>query len=366
MKRALVWIAAGCLLLSGCGNASAEHPDASQTPLVYVDWSQLDALNETSPGPQYTYFAPYSGSGPLQPREDYGTLLPYIGADLSVNNYICDQLPAYGLATKDGKLVTEPVYADIQYTGAFLLLYRGTQALYRSYQNGESQEPRGSFHITVAAQNGSWVREFESGSFLRADDHLLALADTEALRFIDTEGNTAASFSNQLFQPYFHPESFWGNEGGPWLIDFSDGIAYVLSYNDGTEDDPLRLYLDLSTEQVLEQPPAGYPIEPDFDVWQDPPKLDGYRYLSEISDPVTHVSYYLGNRADGYLDLLDEDYQVLVEGLEQNWFDEQDVIGGCLLTWENAMSPDKQQWSVFRDLLTGEETFRFPLRTNSD
>ena len=47
MKRALVWIAAGCLLLSGCGNVSAEHPDASQTPLVYVDWSQLDALNES-------------------------------------------------------------------------------------------------------------------------------------------------------------------------------------------------------------------------------------------------------------------------------------------------------------------------------
>ena len=133
MKRLLVFLLSFCLL-TGCGTAPKAESAPPPEPVspVYTDWSKLTPYASTEP--LYAYFEPYSGDGPLQPRDDYGPLLPYIGACSSTGSYMGD-LPLIGLVTTDGQLVTDPVYAAMETSAAywpdptqpcsFLILYRG-------------------------------------------------------------------------------------------------------------------------------------------------------------------------------------------------------------------------------------------------
>ena len=141
------------LTLVGCGMkpetpsmtetpAATEAPAVTETPVVteasleteapveteppspvYTDWSKLTPYE---PGkPIFTLHPGYVGAGALEARDDYGVLLPYIGAYASMERYVISALPLYGLVTDKGEIVTDPVYSMIYSYDDCLVLYRG-------------------------------------------------------------------------------------------------------------------------------------------------------------------------------------------------------------------------------------------------
>ena len=99
MKKLIAAWLLPLLLLAGCApqaETSVVQPDDTGSP-VYTDWSKLTPYEPQSP--VYTYHAGYSGADRFQPRDDYGALLPYIGRYASMEQYVIDALPFYGLVT---------------------------------------------------------------------------------------------------------------------------------------------------------------------------------------------------------------------------------------------------------------------------
>ena len=130
MKRLTISLLA-LILLTGCASPALEPiPDSKPVSPVYTDWSKLTPYEPVKE--QYTYADTYRDDGILQPSGDYDFLLPYIGSYLDTDSYM-GPLTTLGLVTADGRLVTPPVYAEIervkdwqtQTYAPFLLLYRG-------------------------------------------------------------------------------------------------------------------------------------------------------------------------------------------------------------------------------------------------
>lgn len=365
MRRAALILLLLCLLTS-CGTAPPLEETVSP---VYTDWSKLTPREEEAP--LYTRFEPYSGSGPLQARNDYGLLLPYIGAELTVDNYICYALPLYGLTTAGGQVVTEPVYASISLENGFLLLYRGEGMARHKEEWGSWVE--GSFNLTVAAADGSWVREVD-GYEVCSIDGLLATADRGALSYWNTQGELVRSFSADVFEPYFGDAFIWNDEGGPWLDQADSRVAYVTSNDPGPDgDQPLRLYLDLEQETVRETPPDGYPAEIDYEsLYEELPEFPGYRNVWDITDPVTGTRYYYAyTDTEGFPErrLLSETGEVLLSDFDSLWIPFPQIINGCVacVDYQDAISM-RMAGGTFRwqRLDTGACVFRFPIRSNSE
>ena len=122
MKKLIAAWLLPLLLLAGCApqaETSVVQPDDTGSP-VYTDWSKLTPYEPQSP--VYTYHAGYCGADRFQPRDDYGALLPYIGRYASMEQYVINTLPFYGLVTSSGELVSDPVYARINFFDDFLIL----------------------------------------------------------------------------------------------------------------------------------------------------------------------------------------------------------------------------------------------------
>ncbi|WP_298019879.1 hypothetical protein [uncultured Dysosmobacter sp.] len=364
MKRLLISLLLLCLL-TGCG--TAPPPEETVSP-VYTDWSKLTPREEEAP--LYTRFEPYSGSGPLQPRDDYGQLLPYIGAELTVDNYICDALPLYGLTTADGQVVTEPVYASISMENGFLLLWRGSDQL---YQQEGSQLERGDFDLTIAAPDGSWVRTVD-GYYVYSTEGLLVTADQGNLFYWNDRGELVHQFSADIFRPYLGDRCAWNDEGGPWLDQADGRVVYLTSYNHSPDgDQPLRLYLDLEQEAVRETPPDGYPAEIDYEsLYEEPPEFPGYRNVWNITDPVTGVRYYYAyTDTEGPPErrLLSETGEVLLPDFDSLWILFPQIINGCVacVDYQDAISMHMAGGTFrWQRLDTGACVFRFPIRSNSE
>lgn len=369
MKKLLCMLTALCLL-AGCGARETESaPEPEPVSPVYTDWSKLTPYEPSES--LYTYFDPYSGTGPLQPRDDYGPLLPYIGAEVSVDNYIMDSLPLYGLATGSGQLVTAPCYADISIIDEFLLLYEGSP----DGVVGSDSWAGGTYKRTLAALDGSWVRELDGYWPGSAGHGLLVTCGSDgSLTFWNTAGEAAAQFPSTLFAPWFKDTFCWGEEGGPWLDWQDDRVVYITSYNHSPGGgEPLRLYLDLKSGTVAQTPPEGYPAEIDYEqLYEKPPGFPGYRNIQRITDPVTKESCY-----EAYTDtegpsehhLLSEDGEVLLSDFEDLWVSFPQIINGCAARVEHpagslySMAGGTFGW--YR-LDSGECVFRFPIRSNAE
>ena len=96
------------LLLTAC--AGTQVPEEMPEPgvQVHTDWSHLGERAEPLPTVGGRWYADYTDR--LIPRKDYGMLIPYAGLRLQ------DHWPAmdgclYGLMTRDGRVVTDPVYS---------------------------------------------------------------------------------------------------------------------------------------------------------------------------------------------------------------------------------------------------------------
>ena len=188
------------LLLAGCAQASPaptengssqtagslSEPERPSGPNVQVDWSKLDG-NKTALQPDVDggrWYPDYTGD--LVPSEDYGPLVPYAGAlTYSFNTWTDDSgqeqrwyspwpTPLYGLMTREGKIVTDPVYqsanqADFYWQGQSttlpVLLLSQAREEWKDFCNGQ--------RYAVAALDGSWCTGFDFWNYTTREDELL-------------------------------------------------------------------------------------------------------------------------------------------------------------------------------------------------
>lgn len=371
MLTALAVAAAG-ILLSGCLSIDKAADFFPALPLtlrtkaaesVRVDWSQLTPYAPLTS--KYAQFDPYSGAGDLIPSENYGTLLPYIGAEVSLSGYVMDAIPLYGLVTADGQIVTDPVYSEILTSyGPFLLLYR-------SDRDGVSR-------VTIAARDGSWARDAgDWREFLLLDDpqnpRLAVSHESGAVRVYAPDGSMTAEFSRDDLTPYLGDDYAWGDA----MIGYIDACA--LTYENGyltaaffDEDSPWGNYwryacfMNPNNGSATDTPPAHWRPDSGWNFF-NPPEFPGYCYPEEVRDLTSGALYYTAYPdcaeldGDWTLDLLDENGNLLRE----------DCMTSSALQWRPVIADGllgvvKDGAFSYTDIDTGDVTFRYALRTNSD
>lgn len=378
-RRVLPWLLALCLL-AGCGGKSPEdvtEPAEEETPEesetvspVYTDWSRLTPY--IPPEPVYSRFTPYSGSDPLQARDDYGPLIPYVGVNIDTESYM-GSLPLLGLVTTQGRLVTDPVYADAHMVkggdgrGRFLILYRGN--LLGMEEDEWGNYPQGSFTYTVLAPDGSWVREFPGGDsyFLLSPTELALSCEDGSVTVLDTDGRTVAHFPREALTPYVGEDFQWTWEGGPSLIS-QDGYLCVWRYDDSDpEGDGIACYLDPDTGTVSLQPPGTPRPDPGFPEWSETPVPEGYGWAVSVTDPITGRAYrFAAPSGSDTGDLLDESgaviranvrFPYLILGMDGSAF--------VPWVWGDRICCEEDGCFCCYDL-EGELVFRYVVATNTD
>ncbi|MBQ6986134.1 MAG: hypothetical protein IJQ25_04015 [Oscillibacter sp.] len=367
MLTVLAIVVAG-VLLSGCLSVSraAEFFPALQSSTrstagsVRADWSVLTPY--VGGKTEYRYFSPYSGRANLTPCDNYGPLLPYIGAEMSLSGYVMDAIPLYGLVTADGQIVTAPVYTEVLTNyGPFLLLYRTDGA-------------DGQTRVTVAARDGSWVRDAgDWREFIPFDNRLAVSRADGSVQILDAAGGLAAEFSRDDLAPFLGDGYLWGDP----MIGYIEGCA--LSYEHGyltaafyDEDSPwgnywrYECFINPDSGTVSDTAPANWRPDDSWD-YENPPEIAGYCYPEEVEDLTNGDIYYAAypdcaeRDGDWSLDLLDAEGTLLVE----------DCMTSSALQWRPVVADGmlgvvKDGAFTYTNISTGAVTFRYPLRTNSD
>ena len=154
--------------------ASAPAPSEPAGPTVQADWSKLLG-NDSAIQPDVDagrWYEDYTDH--LIPSPDYGELVPYAGANVYSFNIWTDQngqeqtwssnypSPLYGLMTREGKIVTDPVYMhagqlDFYWQGESILL----PVLSLSRASEEWMDFNNGQRWAIAALDGSWCTDFE-------------------------------------------------------------------------------------------------------------------------------------------------------------------------------------------------------------
>ena len=367
----LAIVAAG-VLLSGClsiGNAADFLPvtrflSRPGVENIRADWSALTPY--VAEKNAYTYFSPYSGKGDLLPGKNYGPLLPYIGAEVSLSGYVMDVIPLYGLVTTNGQIVTAPVYTEVLTSyGPFLLLYRASETDIHS-------------RVTIAAPDGSWVRDAgdwrEFIPFGGTDNPRLAVSQGDgSVTILDADGNVTAEFSRDMLAPYLGEDYLWGDPVIGYIegcaLSFEGGYLAAAFYDEESAWGNYWRYecfMDPDNGYVTGEAPSGWRPDDSWD-YENPPEIAGYCYPEEVEDLTRGDIYYAAypDRAelDGNwtLDLLDEEGTLLMEN----------CMTSSALQWRPVVADGmigvvKDGAFTYTDIDTGDVTFRYPLRTNSD
>lgn len=201
-NKRLIYLALPALLLAGCAPAasfdvSSNAEEVSSVPEpaldsptfdVQADWSRLEG-ERTAPQPDVDggrWYPEFIDR--LIPSEDYGPLVPYQGSLVypvqrwedetgETREYWIDWADVfYGLMTREGKIVVDPVYQD-----AFSYSYRwqgddlALPVLILSRSDPAWTETGGA-RYAVAAEDGSWITEFEFLNYTNRDDQLLLIS----------------------------------------------------------------------------------------------------------------------------------------------------------------------------------------------
>lgn len=364
----------GCLLalvlLTGCtapgSSAPAKSPEPQTVSPVYTDWSKLTPYEPDTA--LYSKFKPYQGDA-LTARDDYGPLLPYLGAEPAVSDYITDRLPLFGLVTADGRVVTEPVYADIcastdyaenlLVTAPFLILHKGDPD--GGTGNGMMSQA-GEFLCTVAAPDGSWVRDFGIARTVFVDSaHLAVVEPDNSVTVLDKAGKTAAYFPGSAFTPYLSgsASSYFGVESDPRLS-AKDGVLYVEGFDEALETWRTFCYLNIADGTLSTDPPEGF-----SDQWPEGGGSDSGGY-SPLVDPVTGTLYYYSLDYSGnalnrpMLNILSADKHPLLSLSDESYTLYQPLL------WNGFCSAVQNGAFCYYDLKSGSCVFRYPMRSNSD
>ena len=197
------------LLLVGCGTSGGNASAAPAPPSsgVQVDWSKLEQdtpiFQADRDGGRW-----YAGAAPeLIPSEEYGPLVSYVGSmaysfDTWTDSEGQEQVfysewgtSLYGLMTKEGKLVTDPVYLSVvqpdfhwQGKATYLPVLVLTQA------REEWQDSNNGRRCCVAALDGSWCTDFEFWLYTAREDELL-LVGPKGLTWMDAVSGNRMDWS---------------------------------------------------------------------------------------------------------------------------------------------------------------------------
>lgn len=152
---------------------------------VWADWSVLGQESGIQPDVDGgRWYADYTGG--LIPSEEYGALYPYVGevayrfdkwTDEEGNEYRYDHTdpsPLYGLMTRDGKIVTDPVYQSVTRVYSW---DRGKRerlpVLCLEQSREEWKSGSNAARTAVIAEDGSWVTGFEFWGHIARGDELM-------------------------------------------------------------------------------------------------------------------------------------------------------------------------------------------------
>lgn len=253
------------LLLTACGAPEAEP---SPTPgssggKVAVHW---DAL---TPKPENVAKRWYEGyTDELIPSDDYGELVPYIGGEVSDEYW--NQSWFFGLATREGVIVTDPVYAGVQplvEMGASTIEeYYGDAMILRSAvpcdtPPEEDWMPQYENRYGLAAMDGSWY----TGQIYT---DCICSCGLGAL-FFDTAGDIvmiSGSDGSELFHWDADSIPLEGISPGAYYWEGSDARDGYMQYiNWGENGDADYTYVDLRTGGILSEQPEVFEWNPSSD-----------------------------------------------------------------------------------------------------
>lgn len=277
MKRTrLAAIALAALLLAGCaapaGNSSdssssppsastsASTPSSSGNPVsesgVRVDWSRLEQANPVrqanKDGGRW-----YAGAiTELIPSAQYGPLIPYVGSVVYPFDSWIDEngqeqtyysywaTPLYGLMTREGRIVTDPIYLS-----AFQPSFRWQgktnylPVLILSQAREEWTDLNNGRRYGVAALDGSWCTDFDFWMYTAREDELI-LVGPAGLTWMDAASGNRIDWDwaflgiSEEELPQIVEQLLWAF-GLQWL---GEGVFLGLENPDDWENSRVRMF----------------------------------------------------------------------------------------------------------------------------
>lgn len=178
MRRTVLALLLSAVLLAGCtapgtpgegdlsASGSSSFPQSSSTGKVQTDWSVLEGGEEPQPAVFQRWHSGYTDH--LIPGKEYGLLLPFAGARVRVaepggdsqEDFFSGSL--YGLMTRDGKVVMDPVCASIYRISYSDVLGEHALLPVLVMEKGDQKRgaPNGGSLVALAASDGSWCTDF--------------------------------------------------------------------------------------------------------------------------------------------------------------------------------------------------------------
>lgn len=179
----------GSISTSASGAANSGFVQGNPAVGIWTDWSRLEGERtgvqpDTDGGRWYPERTDH-----LTPGENYGPLVPYLGeiaypfqrwgGEMSgTPAYWSDwTISFYGLMTREGKIVVDPVYQSAhpysyRWQGEDLAL----PVLILARSDPDWAEANSGRRYAVAAEDGSWITDFEFVNYTNQGDQLLLLS----------------------------------------------------------------------------------------------------------------------------------------------------------------------------------------------
>lgn len=250
---------------SGSPAASALPSVSSDSPFV-THW---DSLTQ----PDRTVLSRRLSDGPLPefvPAEGYGSIIPYIGSELTVRtgeeSYDYSyQTPLYGLCTTDGLILTDPVFTGVSIPSWYDLGTWQSTRLPMWLLTRTAQDADGTYYTSVgiAALDGSWYtgqifRGSETACVAATPAGLLMALDRETTVMIGSDGTELFRWTlDDLFPPDSELRS---NDYLYWTLHCYGSRLYFNPRDIAPDSTDTARWIDPWTGQTIDDPSLGVPI----------------------------------------------------------------------------------------------------------
>ncbi len=185
---------------------------------------------ETLPEVGGRYYPDYTAE--LKPA-DYGGLVPYAGLRLS-DDWFASTGCLYGLMTRDGRVVVDPVYSEVSVMGGVMVLTRGKEA-----------GPR----YAAAGLSGKWATGYDYTGYRLSDTGVSLFTDKD-VTLMYPDGSVACrltpedmGITRETFEGMFGHEEVFTSQ---WI---GDKLSVTELFDEGG-DDYLVQYYDLSSGKL--------------------------------------------------------------------------------------------------------------------